>query len=114
MADTMRICVSCGNEYSYCPRCGKDARKPKWMSTWCSEACKDVMMVVADFKANEISADEAKAKLAAIDMNKTFKPSIVDEVNAIKGVKVEAPKEESKEGNKGFFAKKKEDATVTE
>lgn len=62
-----RKCVVCGTEYEYCPRCGKDANKPKWMFAFCSEKCKVGLDVLTRFGANELTVEEAYEALKDYD-----------------------------------------------
>ena len=42
-----RTCLCCGREYKYCPTCGADSSKPKWMKDFDTETCKDLFNAVS-------------------------------------------------------------------
>lgn len=42
-----RTCLCCGREYKYCPTCSADSGKPKWMSEFDTEVCKDLFNAVS-------------------------------------------------------------------
>ena len=58
-----RICLCCGTAYRYCPTCGQDARKPKWMLNFDEEACKELFNVISGFNMGIKSKDQVEAVL---------------------------------------------------
>ena len=40
-----RNCIICGQNYSYCPTCGKDAGKPTWYFIFDGQNCHDIYEV---------------------------------------------------------------------
>ena len=93
MRKNNRTCVCCGSQYTYCNTCTAHQSEPAWKSTWCSENCKDIFMIVTDFLAKEISKAEAKQMLDLTDKSK-FDKNIVDVINHIYSTKT-AKKAES-------------------
>lgn len=73
-------CKVCGTEYSYCPHCPADKDKPKWMSTFCEENCKEIFDTLVSHTVHKISDVEARDKLKRLDLSKreTFDPDIRD------------------------------------
>lgn len=45
-----RICVACGTEYDYCPKCSKYANAPKWMWKCDTEVCNELFDAVSAYK----------------------------------------------------------------
>lgn len=70
MARLNRTCVVCGEKYSYCPSCGHDLDKPKWMTTFCSDNCRDVYRACAGYYAEQLNKDEVKEILEQCDLSK--------------------------------------------
>lgn len=62
-----RKCVVCQSEYDYCPHCGKDANKPRWMFAFCSEKCKVGLDVLTRFGAKELTVEQASEALKGYD-----------------------------------------------
>ena len=85
MNNLNKTCVICGNKYSYCPSCGKDRNKPFWMSSFCSENCKNIYEVVARYGMNKIHGDEAIEILNTCDLSSkeyftTSTQRLIDEI----------------------------------
>lgn len=58
-----RICLTCGRAYEYCPSCGGDKMRPRWMINWDTEACKEVFNIVSAYNMGVMTADEAADSL---------------------------------------------------
>lgn len=75
-----RKCVICGTEYSYCTHgCAKDIDKPVWMANYDTYNCKQICeLFTGNTIGKFISDEEAKTKLANLDLSKkdSFKPVI--------------------------------------
>lgn len=76
MANFNRECKVCGVQYSYCPTCSSDAKKPKWMKMFDCEDCKKIFDVATRFNTNVITKEEAQTQLAGVNTNKTFSEQI--------------------------------------
>lgn len=63
-----RQCICCTSKYEYCSTCRKDSDKPSWMSTFCSEACKELWSTAVKYNMNLISKPEAKAAIEALEL----------------------------------------------
>lgn len=96
MRKNNRTCACCGSQYTYCNTCTAHQSEPAWKSTWCSENCKDIFMIVTDFLAKEISKAEAKQMLDRCDLTdkSKFDKNIVDVISQIYSTKT-AKKAES-------------------
>lgn len=57
---TKRICVACGTEYDYCPKCAKYAKYPKWMWKCDTEICNELFDVVSAYKMDVKSIEDVK------------------------------------------------------
>ena len=80
-----RTCIVCGHKYSYCPSCMEDAYKPKWMTIFHDENCKNIFNATSDYLANDITKEKAKELLDKCDLsNKTsLHHTIVEALDAI-------------------------------
>lgn len=68
MAILNRECKVCGTKYSYCPSCSADVRKPKWMTMFDCEECKQIFDVATRFNIGKITKEEAQVNLAGINI----------------------------------------------
>lgn len=80
-----RECLICGTRYEYCPNCDGFINKPRWMFLYHDENCKDIGVILNDYKAGTKTADEAKTALGKTDLSKkdTFRPAfkaMIDEI----------------------------------
>lgn len=91
MAKINKKCIICGSEYSYCTKCGKDAKKPTWMNLFDVENCKNIYTTCTEYRDGVISADEAKEKIAKCDLSKlnNFAESAKKIISLIKKEEVE-------------------------
>ena len=80
-----RICICCGKEYQYCPRCDSDKDAPRWMMNFDTDACHVAFQVVTDYNYGEITREEAVAKLNAVDLSdlESYIPDVKDVVKKI-------------------------------
>lgn len=62
-------CLLCGAEYSYCPACAEDRRKPSWMAAYDKEDCKIIFETLSAYGMKRISNSEAKKAIKDIDIN---------------------------------------------
>lgn len=71
MADRKeRICVVCKERYKYCPRCQEDRDKELWHFSFHDLNCKNIYNVLSSYEDGRLSAFEAKAQLANLDLSK--------------------------------------------
>ena len=62
-------CLSCITKFSYCPDCSKkDALAPAWASEFCGEDCKTIWTTAVQYNLKEISKQEAKEIISAINL----------------------------------------------
>lgn len=77
-----RQCTCCTTMYEYCGRCEKYWYLPSWMEMFCSENCKNIWHIAADYKSNKIDKETAMRLLQDYDysdLNK-FQPSVRDAI----------------------------------
>lgn len=68
-----RKCIVCGNEYSYCRSCPKDAKKETWYALYDSENCKNVSQALTDYNFKRITKEETKELLSKCDLSINLK-----------------------------------------
>ena len=68
-----RKCLVCGNEYTYCRSCPKDARKETWYALYDNENCKNISQALTDYNFNKITKEEAKELLSKCDLSINLK-----------------------------------------
>lgn len=73
-----KICICCSKPYEFCTGCAKDNEKPSWMNIYCSENCRSLFQGATDYRAGEITKDQAKKIVDNADLTneKNFKDSI--------------------------------------
>lgn len=59
-----RICIVCGTQYEYCPKCAKYAHLPKWMWMVDTETCKDLNDVIVGYSIGNKTIDDVKQIVA--------------------------------------------------
>ena len=116
MARDNKTCLVCSGSYRYCPDCQEYAHLPTFMTTFCSEKCKDLMMIAGDFKAGSLAKEKAVEQLKKIDVTE-IKPNYSNGIQkALKeifgGSKLKEIVKEAKEEVKDEV--KAEDTTVEE
>ena len=103
-----RKCIICGKEYSYCPVCGQDLKKPSWFSIFCGENCNSIYETVTTYRDGGCTVEAARDVLNGLDLsivdgegfNATTRNQIKEIlcVNETKEVVVEETVEETVEG----------------
>ena len=63
-----RKCIICGKEYSYCPVCGKDVKKPSWYTIFCSDNCNSIYEAVTTFRDGGCTVEAARDLLNGLDL----------------------------------------------
>lgn len=105
-----KICVVCGKEYEYCPRCKQYISMEKWHNRFCSEPCKNIYDIVNSFSFNHISANDANDKL-----NKIKVKVINEEIkNIISEIKSNVIREDSQVEEKPMVKKPKKKEIVND
>lgn len=66
---TNRTCCICSKQYSYCPNCAEDSLKPIYLTSFCSENCKNIYTACARYNAKQINKKEAKTLLSRCDIS---------------------------------------------
>lgn len=70
MAKYTQTCLLCKQTYEYCGGCSKYKNLPTYMTTFCSENCKNIYQTMADFENGLISKDKAKISLLGMDTSR--------------------------------------------
>lgn len=65
-----RTCIICGKHYSYCPNCERYNDMPRWMYLFDDEECKNIYLVINDYRTGAITKDEAMTMLYPYDVSK--------------------------------------------
>lgn len=69
MAKHNRVCMACGEKYSYCPSCSRtDALKEPWHATFCCEDCRTIWKTLTKFSMGLLSKIDAKEILSKIEL----------------------------------------------
>ena len=76
----MLRCITCGEEYKYCPSCMIDPDSTAWMMNYCGERCRDIGGVIHSHYHGKLNTAEATAKLDALGVYESDK--FTDEVLA--------------------------------
>lgn len=93
MKSKPRICVTCGTDYEYCPKCSKDIDKPAWMVAFHSEECRKVYNIIARYNTNDLSKEDAKKELNTVVSHKIkFSVPIQEKVDEITKEEIEQSK----------------------
>lgn len=101
MAKNNKKCIVCGTEYSYCPSCQADRKKPFWMTRCDKQECEDIFQVGCDFENGVIDALEASKKLQGYKFDNVVSTSLKETLAKIGLTKKEKEtKEEIKEDKK--------------
>lgn len=64
-----RKCIICGKEYSYCPVCGQDLKKPSWYTIFCGDNCNEIYGVVTTYRDGGCTLDTARDVLNGLDLS---------------------------------------------
>ena len=64
-----RRCIICGKEYSYCPVCGQDAKKPSWYTIFCGDNCNEIYEAVTTYRDGGCSIEAARDVLNGLDLS---------------------------------------------
>ena len=68
-----RHCVICGNRYSYCDGCSEYDHLPRWMFMFHDENCKDIWLVINDYRNGSKDATQTRNALDKLDLSKKDK-----------------------------------------
>lgn len=90
-----RKCIVCGTEYSYCPSCRADMKKPTWMVRFDKEDCKEIFETGCAFEEGKIDAAQASSKLQGKKLNNIVSTSLKETI-----AKIELAKKDNKANTK--------------
>ena len=114
MANNKRICVVCGAEYEYCPKCGKHSGQPGWKISFDEEACKKLFDVISGYNMNIKTIDDVSAVVEEYNIKDFSKYS--DNIKKVlyKTVRISKPVEEAPVQTKKNRFKKSVDIELNE
>lgn len=80
-----RKCVICSSVYEFCPTCASYDKEPRWKLLFHDENCKKIYEVANAYGSEQMSAEEAKAKLEKLDLSnkKNFATGVRDTIDRI-------------------------------
>lgn len=64
-----RKCIICGKEYSYCPVCGQDLKKPSWFTIFCGDNCNSIYETVTTYRDGGCTIETARDVLKSLDLS---------------------------------------------
>lgn len=67
MAKKNRVCLTCGEKYSYCPNCNRKA--PSWMAEFHAENCKNIFQICTQYNVGLLNKEDAQEALNACDLS---------------------------------------------
>ena len=67
MAKKNKICLTCGEQYTYCSNCHR--KDPVWMGEFHAENCKNIFDICTRYNMQMLTKEEAKAALDACDLS---------------------------------------------
>ena len=67
MAKKNRKCATCGEKYSYCPNCDRNA--PAWMAQFHEENCKNIYQICVQYNVGLLAKEQAKEALNTCDLS---------------------------------------------
>lgn len=75
-----KTCILCGKVYTFCNRCEEFDHLPRWMAIYCSNNCREIFMTATNYKAGEITKEQAIKRLSKCDLSdkEQYHQSIID------------------------------------
>lgn len=70
MAKYVQTCLLCKQTYEYCGGCSKYKHLPTFMTTFCSQNCRDIYQVMTNFESKILTKEEAKRQLMNLDISR--------------------------------------------
>ena len=84
-----RRCLICGKEYSYCPNCGPDKKKPTWYALFHGENCNAIYDACTEYRDGIIDLATARNRLKSLDLSgindENFNVGTRNKINEILG-----------------------------
>lgn len=86
MSSTTRTCKICGATYTYCPTCGSDMNKPKWMASFDKSECKQIFDILSSNGIGNKSNEEALSDLNKMNYSsiKIVNKSVLNHIDRLK------------------------------
>lgn len=95
MIKNNKVCILCGERYSFCSRCEEFDHLPRWMAIYCSDNCKKIFDAISAYNMKLKTKEEAAKILRECDLSRKseFKESCQKYIDEILDIKKESSKE---------------------
>lgn len=86
-----KICIVCGQKYTFCPTCSDTKDLEMWRNIYCSENCKKLFHAASGYHAKTATIEEVRARFDACDLSYKDKlnENFIEAINAAYGIKKE-------------------------
>lgn len=84
-----KICIVCGDKYTFCPTCADTKNLEMWRNIYCSENCKKLFHAASGYHAQTATIEEVKSRFDACDLSYKDKlnKNFIEAINAAYGIK---------------------------
>lgn len=95
MIKNNKVCILCGERYSFCSRCEEFDHLPRWMAIYCSDNCKKIFDTISAYNMKLKTKKEAAKILKECDLSRKseFKESCQKYIDEILDIKEESSQE---------------------
>lgn len=95
MIKNNKVCILCGERYSFCSRCEEFDHLPRWMAIYCSDNCKKIFDTISAYNMKLKTKEEAAKILKECDLSRKseFKESCQKYIDEILDIKEEPSQE---------------------
>ena len=95
MIKNNKVCILCGERYSFCSRCEEFDHLPRWMAIYCSDNCKKIFDAISAYNMKLKTKEEAAKILKECDLSRKseFKESCQKYIDEILDIKEESSQE---------------------
>ena len=95
MIKNNKVCILCGERYSFCSRCEEFDHLPRWMAIYCSDNCKKIFDAISAYNMKLKTKEEAAKILKECDLSRKseFKESCQKYIDEILDIKEEPSQE---------------------
>ena len=86
-----KICIVCGQKYTFCPTCSETEKLEMWKNIYCSENCKKLFRAASGYHAQTATIEEVRARFDECDLSYKDKlnENFIEAINAAYGIKKE-------------------------
>lgn len=95
MIKNNKVCILCGERYSFCSRCEEFDHLPRWMAIYCSDNCKKIFDTISAYNMKLKTKEEAAKIIKECDLSRKseFKESCQKYIDEILDIKEESSQE---------------------